>query len=198
MFRHLKAHTYVPKECFSFIILLQLSPNFQRFVIIYLCLDTPSENIGLWKLQKVPSVLKSLIMLLFIIPPFPISKVISDLKKKHRLASLNTTGTTCGPHKMLWSPQFESTKQRAAFIQEITQNLKAHSEGNGAPLTSFLDLDWYYPSTLVTRKTQHFQFTPTFMSIISIKKARLIYYWVFSQRSPVMNAAYDQCAWWIQ
>ena len=43
---YLKAHKVVPQGYFSFIILYdyQLSLNFHKFVIVYICWDTPSEN----------------------------------------------------------------------------------------------------------------------------------------------------------
>ena len=64
MQRHLKAHNFCDKgvflPLFSHKFDDQLSWNFDRFVILCMCKDTPSEKTSLWQLPKVSNAFKVL------------------------------------------------------------------------------------------------------------------------------------------
>ena len=60
--KHMKAHNFVWQGCFFLSVFgnfdNQLSWNFHRFVIFFICWDTPSEKSGLWQLPIVSNVFK--------------------------------------------------------------------------------------------------------------------------------------------
>ena len=59
--KHLKAHNFVWQGCFFLSLSYfddQLSLNFQRFVILCICWDTPTVKTSLWQLPIVSSVFK--------------------------------------------------------------------------------------------------------------------------------------------